>query len=112
MKIFDLFVRRAGIQATAARSTPLSVSRLSVTCPRHELAAVRKRIYTGFEAAGLQVTHVRVDHATEYGIAKACITISCPPEMRSVLMTQAKRVQEYPEVLTVQWEPRQRNALN
>lgn len=112
MKIFDLFLRRAGIQATSARSSTMSVSRLSVTCPRHDMAAVRKRIYTGFKAAGLKVTNLSVDHATEHGMAKACVTISCPPEMRSVMMTQAKQIQTYPEVLTVQWEPRQRNALN
>lgn len=112
MKIFNLFLRRAGVTPTMVRPSDVSVSRLSVTCPRNDLAAVRKRIYTGFEAAGLRVTNLSIDHADTHETARACVTISCPPEMRSVLMTQAKQIQAYPEVLNVQWKRRQRNALN
>ncbi|MCQ9617106.1 hypothetical protein L1889_10685 [Paenalcaligenes niemegkensis] len=112
MKIFNLFLRRAGVQPAMVRPSTVSVSRLSVICPRNDMAAVRKRIYTGFEAAGLRVTNLSVDHTDSHETAKACVTISCPPEMRSVLMTQARQVRDYPEVLNVQWERRQRNALN
>ncbi|HLS43336.1 MAG TPA: hypothetical protein VK026_08655 [Paenalcaligenes sp.] len=112
MKFFNLFLRRAGVQPALVRPSNLSVSRLSVTCPRNDLAAVRKRIYTGFEAAGLRVTNLSVDHADSPDTARACVTISCPPELRSVLMSQAKQLQQYPEVLNVQWKRRQRNALN
>lgn len=112
MKIFNLFLRRAGVQPALVRPGTLSVSRLSVICPRHDMASVRKRIYTGFEAAGLRVTNLSVDHSDSHETARARVTISCPPEMRAVLMTQARQVQDYPEVLNVQWERRQRNALN
>ncbi|HJD43586.1 MAG TPA: hypothetical protein H9906_00970 [Candidatus Paenalcaligenes intestinipullorum] len=109
MKNLTLFLRRAGAQRLRAEA--LSVSRLSVICPRNELATVRKRLYTGFKAAGLQVTNVSIDHADSHQHARACVTISCPPELRTTLMDQARAVQAYPEVVKVQWEPR-RNTVN
>lgn len=112
MKIFNRFLRRAGVQQPVIRPASASESRLSVLCMRQDMASVRKRIYTDFQAAGLRVSNLSVEHASHEN-AKACVTISCPPEMRPELMTQARRLRDHPSILNVQWEPRQRsNALN
>ena len=111
MRLFNLFLRRAGVQAAPVRK-PRSISRLTVVCPRDILADVRKQIYLDFEAAGLSVAALMVDQASQHDLARACISVNCPPELRSVLMTQARRLSAYPGVHQVQWGDRRHIALN
>jgi hypothetical protein len=111
MRLFNLFLRRAGVKAVPAR-VPSAVSRLTVVCPRHIMADVRKRIYLDFEAAGLQVAKLMVDHARQHDMASACVTVNCPPELRPVLMSQAKLLSAVPGVQQVQWGDRRHIALN
>jgi hypothetical protein len=111
MRLFNLFLRRAGVQAAPVRVAS-SVSRLTVVCPRHALADVRKQIYLNFEAAGLRVAKLLVDHARQHDMARACITVDCPPELRSVLMSQARMLSSFPGVQQVQWGDRRHIALN
>lgn len=111
MRLFNLFLRRAGVRTTPVR-VPSSVSRLTVVCPRHVLPELRKQIYLDFEAAGLKVAGLLVDHARQEGMARACVTVNCPPELRAVLMSQARRLQSIPGVAQVQWGDRRHIALN
>lgn len=111
MRLFNLFMRRAGIQPGSVRA-PRSTSRLTVVCPRDRLAAVRKQVYLNFEGAGLRVAHLLVDQATQHGMARACVTIDCPPELRPVLMSQARELSAFPGVHKVQWGDRRHIALN
>src|SRR3546814_5465281 len=111
MRLFNLFLRRAGVQAAPIR-VPSRVSRLTVVCPHNVLANVRKQIYLGFEAAGLRVSAVSVDGARQQGLARACVTVNCPPELRSVLMSQARELSSFPGVHQVQWGDRRPIALN
>lgn len=111
MRLFNLFLRRAGVQSVPVRAVS-PVSRLTVVCPRHILAEVRKQIYMDFEAAGLSVAHLRVDRTPRRDMASACVTVNCPPELRSVLMSQARQLSAYPGVHQVQWGDRRHIALN
>lgn len=111
MRLFNLFLRRAGVQPAPVR-VPNPVSRFTVVCPRHLLADLRKQIYLDFEAAGLQIAGLMVDHAQQHDMARACVTVNCPPELRSVLMSQARQLSAYPGVQQVQWGDRRHIALN
>ncbi|WP_041683202.1 hypothetical protein [Pusillimonas sp. T7-7] len=111
MRLFNLFLRRAGVQSAPVR-VPSSTSRLTVVCPRNLLADVRKQIYLGFEGSGLRVATLMVDHALTHDMARACVTIHCPPELRSVLMSQARQLSQFPGVHKVQWGDRRHIALN
>ena len=111
MRLFNLFLRRAGVKpgATPLR-TPLS--RLTVVCPHKVLADVRKQIYVDFKAAGLRVTTVQVGHTDDRQMASACVTVNCPPELRPALMTQARQISAYPGVHKVQWGDHRHIVLN
>jgi hypothetical protein len=111
MRLFNLFMRRAGIRSVPVR-TPKSTSRLTVVFPRDRLSDVRKQVYRNFEGAGLRVAHLLVDQASQQGMARACITIDCPPELRPVLMSQARQLSAFPGVHQVQWGDRRHIALN
>lgn len=111
MRLFNLFLRRAGVQSVPVRAIN-PVSRLTVVCPPDVLAKVRKQIYLDFEAAGLSVAHLRVDRPQRQGMASACVTVNCPPELRPVLMSQARQLSAYPGVHKVQWGDRRHIALN
>src|SRR3546814_9488792 len=91
MRLFNLFLRRAGVQAAPIR-VPSRVSRLTVVCPNNVLADVRKQIYLGFEAAGLRVSAVSVDGARQQGLERACVTVNCTHELRSVQMAPASEL--------------------
>ncbi|NYT63205.1 hypothetical protein H0A66_12865 [Alcaligenaceae bacterium] len=110
MRLFNLFLRRAGVQSVPVR-TPSTLSRLTVVCPRHMLADVRKQIYLDLGVAGLQVANLLVDKG-EHNMARACVTVNCPPELRSVLMAQARQLSARPGVQQVQWGDRRHIALN
>ncbi len=111
MRLFNLFLRRAGVQAVPAPASS-AVSRLTVECPRHVLPGLRKQIYTDFEAAGLQIAALRIDHAQSHGLARACVTIRYSPEARRTLMDQARQLGSYPGVQRVHWGAAAQHALN
>ena len=111
MRLFDLFLRRAGVRPVLVRQ-PTHVSRFTVVCPRHMLADLRKQIYLDFEAAGLTVTGLMVDHAHHQDLARACVTVNCPPDMRSVLMSQARQLSTVPGIQQLQWGDRRQATLN
>lgn len=111
MRLFNLFLRRAGVQPVPVR-VGNSVSRLTVVCLRDALANVRKQIYLDFEAAGLKVATLQVSSAQDPGMAMACVTVSCPPELRTVLMEQARQLRIRPDVHTVQWGDQRHIVLN
>src|SRR5690606_15790300 len=111
MRLFNLFLRRAGMRSVPVR-VPSSTSRLTVVCPRHQLADVRKQIYLGFEGSGLRVATLLVDDALQHDMARTCVTVHCPPELRSVLMTQARQLSQFPGVAQVQWGDQRHIALN
>lgn len=113
MRIFDLFLRRAGLSASSARvASALSVSRLTVVCPRHDMAHVRRHIYSGLNGSGIRVSNLEVDHSDSHDTAQACVTITCPPELRSELMQRARSISQVPGVLQVKWANRRRSELN
>lgn len=112
VRLFDLFLRRAGVApgTLPVRRTPLS--RLTVVCPHKDLADVRKQICVDFKAAGLKVATVQVTHTPDRKMASACVTISCPPELRPALMNQARQLSVYPGVHRVQWGDHRHIVLN
>jgi len=103
MRLFDLFLRRAGLNGTAAIHNRRTVSRLTVECPNAALGDVRKQICLNFEAAGLNVTEVRVDRGQDPDSASACVTLDCPPERRTAMVEAARRLTVDPRVRRVQW---------
>jgi hypothetical protein len=102
MRLFDLFLRRAGVDR-AQVSRRRDTSRLTVVCPRDSLEVVRKRICLDFSAAGLAVSQFEVDGGGQAGLASACVTVDCPPELRAELMLQARRLSASPDVRHVQF---------
>ncbi|WP_055324275.1 hypothetical protein, partial [Bordetella pertussis] len=90
MRFFDLFLRRAGVDRTHALSQRRGTSRLTFVCPRDALGAVRKQICLDFSAAGLSVAQFQVDSGRDAELASACITVSCPPELRAELSRAAR----------------------
>jgi len=111
MRIFDLFLRRAGVDRAHALNGRPPVSRLTFECPRDVLGTVRKQVYTDFHAAGLAVSALQVDARADQELASACITVHCPPDRRSALMAQARRLGSHPGVRGVRFG-RTRRAPN
>ncbi len=104
MRFFDLFMRRAGVDRAESGSRRRGTSRLTVVCPRESLDSLRKQICLDFSAAGLSVSRFQVDAAGQQaGMASACITVDCPPELRAELMSQAKRLSANPAVRHVRF---------
>jgi hypothetical protein len=111
MRLFNLFLRRAGVQRMPALvGNPMS--RLTVVCPRNVLADVRRQIYLDFEAAGLRIATMQVSSSRDPGMATACVTVKCPPELRPVLMEQARQLRVRPDVHQVQWGDQRHIVLN
>jgi hypothetical protein len=98
MRVFDLFLRRAGVDRDAMPDRRNASSRLTVVCPRDAMSAVRKHIMSDFKAAGLTVSQLQVGQTDDRQLASACITVKCPAEMRSVLMSQARQLQAHPKI--------------
>src|SRR5690606_16507623 len=111
MRLFHLFLRRAGVQATAARA-PRNTSRLTVVCPREHLSAVRRQIYRDLHADGIQIAQLSVDYGQPAGMVRASVTLNCPPPLRSELMSRAHRLQAHPGVKEIHWGARRQHALN
>ena len=78
MRLFHLFLRRAGVPTSAAR-TPRKSSRLTVVCPREHLVAVRRQIYRDLHADGIQIAQLSIDYGQPVGMVRASVTIDCPP---------------------------------
>jgi hypothetical protein len=110
MRIFDLFLRRAGVDRPGTLAGRRASSRLTVVCSREALGAVRKQICLDFKAAGLNVAQMQVDQGHDKTMASTCITVNCPADMRKVLMTQAKQLSDNPAIRSVRFGD-QRPAL-
>lgn len=111
MRLFHLFLRRAGVPATAAR-TPRTSSRLTIVCPRDQLPAVRRQIYRDLHSDGIQISHLSVDYGQKVGMVRARVTIDCPPVLRSELMSRARRLQQHPGIHEIHWGTARPHALN
>jgi hypothetical protein len=98
MRIFDLFLRRAGVDRPPLPGGQSSSSRLTVTCPRDALATLRRQICLDFAAAGLDVSQVQIDKAEDPQLATACITVKYPSNKREALMSQARLLHSHPDV--------------
>ena len=70
-------------------------------CPRDALGDVRKQVCLDFSAAELSVTQFQVDQGSDVQQASACITVSCPPELRAEFISQARRLSSNPTVSRV-----------
>jgi len=103
MRLFDLFLRRAGVDRASAVSGRHGTSRLTVVCQSDDVGSLRKQVCSDFGAVGLSVTQFQIDANRDAGYASACITVNCPPDLRSELMSQAKRLQANPVVRHVQF---------
>lgn len=103
MRLFELFLRRAGVSRAAAQGQRRAVSRLTVECPQASVGSLRKQIYLDFQAAGLDVAHMEIDRGETAGMAAACVTVRCEPGQRRDLMSQARRLSAHPDVRRVQW---------
>ena len=103
MRLFDLFLRRAGVDRAQSLSRRRSVSRLTVECPRDMLGTLRKQICLDFQAVGLDVAQVQIDAGHQSDLASACITVNCPPDRRAELMTQARRLNANPDIRRVRF---------
>ncbi len=102
MRIFELFLRRAGVDRAVAMGRRRSTSRLTVEAPRATMGELRRQICLDFQAAGLNVSQVEIDHGPN-DVASARITVNCPPAKRSELMAQARRLNDNPDVHRVQF---------
>jgi hypothetical protein len=102
MRFFDLFLRRAGVDRAVALGRRRSTSRLTVECPRAAIGTLRKQICLDFQAAGLNVSQMEIDHGPN-DLAQARITVNCPPALRAELMAQARRLNENPDVQSVRF---------
>jgi len=110
MRFFDLFLRRQGVDRAAAGHRRRGTSRLTLVCPRESLETLRKQICLDFSAAGLNVSQFQVDSGAQAGLASACVTVDCPPELRAELMSQAKRLSANPSVQQLRFGGRQAAA--
>ncbi|MCD0504277.1 hypothetical protein [Bordetella petrii] len=106
MRLFDLFLRRAGVDRANSSQRRQGTSRLTIVCPRDALGAVRKQICLDFGAAGLDVAQFQIDSGRDADFASACITVNCPPELRPELMSQARRLRANPAVRHVHFGAR------
>jgi len=99
MRLFDLFLRRAGVERSETGSRRPGTSRLTLVCPRESLDSLRKQICLDFSEAGLNVSQFQVDAGgAQADLASACITVDCPPGLRGELMSQARRLSANPVV--------------
>ena len=111
MRLFHLFLRRAGMQAAQARGS-CSTSRLTVVCSREHLPSVRRQIHRNLNSDGIQVTQLSVDYGEPAGTVRASITIECPPGRRAELMSRARQLQGTTGVHEVRWASGRKHALN
>ena len=111
MRLFHLFLRRAGVQPGAARQAR-HTSRLTVVCPREHLVDVRRRIYRDLHADGIQIAQLSVDYGQPAGMVRASVTVDCPPMLRPELMSRARRLQAHPGIHEIHWGTARQHVLN
>jgi len=111
MRLFHLFLRRAGVRPAVPRSAR-NTSRLTVVCPREHLVDVRRRIYRDLHADGIQIAQLSVDYGQPAGMVRASIMVDCPAPLRAELMSRARRLQAYPGIHEIHWGAARRHALN
>lgn len=111
MRLFHLFLRRAGMPSTAAVATR-NTSRLTVVCPREQLSVVRRQIYRDLHADGIQIAQLSVDYGEPAGMVRANVMIDCPPTLRPELMSRARRLQAHPGIHDIHWGAVRQHALN
>jgi len=110
MRMFELFLRRAGLDGAPTLGRERAVSRLTVECSRDMVGRVRKQIWHDFQAAGLDVSQVQVGAGSHAEMASACITVNCAADSRSTLMAQARRLNDNPAVHRVRFGRRTRTS--
>ncbi len=111
MRLFHLFLRRAGLQPAAARNFR-NTSRLTVVFPREHLPAVRRQIYRDLHAGGIQIAQLSVDYGQPAGMVRASVMLDCPPPLRSELMSRAHRLRSHPGIHEIHWGAQRGHALN
>jgi hypothetical protein len=67
-------------------------------------------VVSDFKAAGLTVSQLQVEQGDDQQLASACITVKCPAEMRTVLMSQARQLQAHPKIRHVHFGDLRRAA--
>jgi len=103
MRLFDMFLRRAGLTRADALRRNRAVSRLTIECPENMLSGLRQRIYADFRAAGLNVSQVQIQRGEGGQMASACVTVDCPADKRAELVSQARRLGQQPGVHRVRF---------
>lgn len=103
MRLFELFLRRAGVDRSTSAGCKRAVSRLTLECPRVMLGSVRRQICLDFQAAGLDVSQFQVGAGSDADMASACITVKCAADSRGTLMAQARRLNDNPAVHRVRF---------
>lgn len=98
MRMFDLYLRRAGLAAAANRYRSRSVQRLVLDCDATMLGELRRQICLDLREAGLEVSSLRVVPGMVSGSAQACLDVDCPPERRAAMMCQVRRLRTQPGV--------------
>ena len=111
MRLFHLFLRRAGVQSSPA-VVSRNTSRLTVVCPRNQLSAVRRQIYRDLHADGIQIAQLSVDYGQPAGMVRANVTVDCPPPLRPELMSRARRLQDHPGIHDIHWGAIRQHVLN
>ena len=111
MRLFHLFLRRAGVQPASVRAVR-NTSRLTVVFPREYLPAVRRQIYRDLHADGIEIAHLSIDYGQPAGMVRASVTVDCPPLLRTELMSRARRLQTHPGIREIHWATARRHALN
>ncbi|MGO3743454.1 hypothetical protein [Kerstersia sp.] len=98
MRIFDLYLRRAGLAGAATRTQHRSMQRLMLDCDASRLGDLRRQICLDLRDAGLEVSALRVGPGVVDGSVHAYLDVDCPPERRAAMMCQVRRLREHPGV--------------
>jgi hypothetical protein len=112
MRLFNLFLRRAGVQSAPVAVRKPASSRLTVVCQRDQMAGVRRAIQKNFQSVGLKVVSLQVGQSADPALVTALLTVSCAPEMRPVLMKQARELSSVTGVCGVRWGDHRHIVLN
>lgn len=112
MRLFNLFLRRAGVQAMPSQAQKPAVSRLTLVCSRAQMGKIRKTLHRDFGSAGLSVGSMRVDRASDPTLITACVTVSCRQELKPTLMSQARQLKKVAGVRDVRWGDHRHIVLN
>ncbi len=99
MRFFDLFLRRSGVSRDRVYTIPTrTTSRFTIICSNKSISAVRKQICLNFSAVGLHITKFQIFPFKKRGFVSACITVTCPRQLRRELHFQTRILNENPAV--------------